>query len=228
MNVGTKSVLYGAHCFFIHPWFVAWAWTKLYGFPRDWRLWLAFFVHDVGYLGKPNMDGPEGETHVELGAWIMGRLCGPEWGDFCRYHSRFYAKRDRRHFSQLCVADKLAVALEPWWLYLPRVIASGEVHEYMAIAAGKADTKFNPSGASKYVGMNLATTDYRAWFNSMTDYLRRWAYEHQDGRQDTWTPSESSINRPQYTHMPYQDVTADEYERLRAASPAIDLSPLDE
>lgn len=71
MKIGTKSVLFGAHCFLLHPFFVAIAWTKLYGFPFDPRLWIAFFVHDLGYWGKPNMDGPEGEAHVELGAKIM-------------------------------------------------------------------------------------------------------------------------------------------------------------
>ena len=71
MRVGTKSVLFGAHQFLIHPWFVAAAWWRLYGFPWDPRLWVAFFVHDLGYLGKPNMDGPEGERHVEFGARVM-------------------------------------------------------------------------------------------------------------------------------------------------------------
>lgn len=74
MKVGTKSVLFGAHCFLLHPIFVAIAWIKLYGFPFDPRIWVAFFVHDLGYIGKPNMDGPEGETHVKLGARIMGFL----------------------------------------------------------------------------------------------------------------------------------------------------------
>ncbi len=74
MQIGTKSVLFGAHCFFLHPFFVAWAWWKLYGFPWDPRLWAAFILHDIGYWGKPNMDGPEGETHPEVGARIMGRL----------------------------------------------------------------------------------------------------------------------------------------------------------
>jgi hypothetical protein len=32
---------------------------------------VAFFVHDLGYLGKPDMDGEEGERHVILGAKIM-------------------------------------------------------------------------------------------------------------------------------------------------------------
>jgi hypothetical protein len=76
MKIGTKSILFGAHCFLLHPWFVLIAWIKLYGFPLDPRLWLAFFVHDLGYLGKPNMDGPEGETHVELGAKIMSLFDG--------------------------------------------------------------------------------------------------------------------------------------------------------
>jgi hypothetical protein len=74
MRVGTKSVLFGAHCFFLHPWFVAAAWWRLYGFPFDPRLWVAFFVHDIGYLCKPNMDGPEGEEHPTVGARIMQSL----------------------------------------------------------------------------------------------------------------------------------------------------------
>lgn len=74
MTIGTKSVLYGAHCFFLHPWFVALAWWRLYGFPWDPRLWAAFCVHDLGYIGKPNMDGPEGETHPLFGARLMTRL----------------------------------------------------------------------------------------------------------------------------------------------------------
>ena len=78
MKIGTKSVLFGAHCWCIHPFFVAAAWSKLYGFPKDYRLWAAFFVHDLGYIGKPNIDGPEGETHVELGAKIMHRFDGPQ------------------------------------------------------------------------------------------------------------------------------------------------------
>ncbi len=71
MKLGTKSVLFGAHQFLIHPIVLAIAWWQLYGFPWDPRLWVAFVVHDLGYLGKPNLDGPEGETHVELGASIM-------------------------------------------------------------------------------------------------------------------------------------------------------------
>src|SRR5215472_14200778 len=116
MKVGTKSVLFGAHQFAIHPWFVAGAWWKLYGFPWDPRLWVAFFVHDIGYIGKPNMDGPEGELHPYIGAKIMGALFGKTWHDFCLYHSRFLAKRHGVQFSRLCVADKLSICITPAWL----------------------------------------------------------------------------------------------------------------
>jgi hypothetical protein len=71
MKIGTKSVLFGAHGFFLHPLFVALAWWKLYGFPFDPRLWLAFTLHDLGYIGKPNIDGPEGEEHPTFGARVM-------------------------------------------------------------------------------------------------------------------------------------------------------------
>jgi hypothetical protein len=32
MKIGTRSVLLGAHCFFLHPFFIAYAWWKLYVF----------------------------------------------------------------------------------------------------------------------------------------------------------------------------------------------------
>ena len=178
MKTGTKSVLFGAHCFFIHPAVVAIAWTKLYGFPFDPRLWIAFFVHDLGYWGKPNMDGPEGETHVELGAKIMS-VFGKKWADFSRYHSRFYAKKDGVSYSRLCVADKLAICLEPPWLYLPRVNWTGEIDEYMKDA--ECDD-------GKYKTMGFTTASKIEWFNGVCSYLRKWVAEHRDGREDIWTP----------------------------------------
>lgn len=84
MKIGTKSVLFGAHQFLLHPLFVALAWWQLFGFPWDPRLWVAFFVHDLGYWGKPNMDGPEGELHPLLGAKIMGALFDGEKPEYWR------------------------------------------------------------------------------------------------------------------------------------------------
>jgi hypothetical protein len=188
MRVGTKSILFGAHQFILHPIILALAWWKLYGFPFDFHLWIAFFVHDLGYWNLPNMDGPEGERHVEWGANLMRRLFGSKWYEFCLYHSRYYAKRNAKPFSRLCVADKLAIVIEPWWLYLPRVWLSGELWEYMALAGGKNNSKYAGEPNSKYVMMQLETGTVRGWHNGMIAYLRDWVEVHRNGEIDMWTP----------------------------------------
>ncbi len=175
MKIGTKSVLFGAHCFFLHPWFVAYAWYNLYGFPFDPRLWVAFFVHDLGYLGKPNMDGDEGELHPYFGAKVM-RIFGRKWFEFTLYHSRFLAKKNGAQYSKLCVADKLAIALTPAWLYLPMVRATGEIKEYMK------DAEVNSQGWIKVQGSQLK------WYLAVQDYVRKWVFEHKEIKADTWTP----------------------------------------
>ena len=179
LKIGTKSVLYGAHCFIIHPFFVAAAWMLLYGFPKHPAIWLSFFFHDIGYWGKPNMDGEEGEKHVETGAKVLEFLFGKKWGDFSRYHSRYYAKKDGVSYSKLCVADKLAIALEPHWLYLPRVRWTGEIHEYMHRAK-------NNDG--KYNSMEISTENQEKWFSDVKDYLYSWVEEHKEIKEDKWTP----------------------------------------
>ena len=185
MRVGTKSVLFGAHQFILHPLFLARAWWKLYGFPWDPRLWITFFMHDLGYIGKPNMDGPEGDRHVEFGARLVGRLFGKKWHDFSLYHSRFYAKRDGQPFSRLCVADKLAIVLTPAWLYLPMAKATGEILEYMKLAEQRVAAG---EPLRKYESMNLGMAGAKIWYASVQEYLTRWVEEHRDGRKDTWTP----------------------------------------
>jgi len=202
VKIGTKSVLCGAHCFFLHPWFVALAWWKLFGFPSDPRLWVAFFVHDLGYWGKPNMDGPEGETHPELGARIMHALfdkgptsiptvpCGRmymstrwEWYHFSLLHSRYYAKNLGLPFSRLCLADKLSFALTPRWLYLPAVCATGEIREYLKNAKN-ADTKAGHWKAADY-SQNL-----KLWHSELCAYMRKWVAEHRDMKPDIWTSTD--------------------------------------
>jgi hypothetical protein len=187
--VGSRSVLFGAHCFFLHPWFVAAAWCKLNGFPWDPRLWVAFIVHDIGYFGKPNIDGPEGEAHPQFGAGLMHSLfdrpcCvwksgGETWADqrwyeFTLFHSRHYAKRLGRQPSRLCYADKLGFVLEPRWLYLLRVRLSGELVEFLANAAKRGE----PVG------------DAYAWHTYVCRWTRAWVAAHKDGAPDTWTPAD--------------------------------------
>jgi len=184
MKVGTKSVLFGAHCFFIHPFYVALAWWKLYGFPWDPRLWVAFFVHDLGYWGKPNMDGEEGELHPYLGARLMRALFGERWYEFTLYHSRFLAKKNGAQFSRLCVADKYAICLTPSWLYIPMTLATGEIHEYIKDAERNNDGRVQP------------TKKYLDWHQAVKAYVRLWVEEHKDLRPDYWTGARRvSVNK---------------------------------
>ncbi len=180
MKIGTKSVLFGAHCFFIHPFILAYSWWRLYGFPYDPRLWLSFFVHDLGYIGKPNMDGEEGELHPYWGACVMG-IFGKKWFDFNLYHSRFLAKKQGAQFSKLCVADKLAIVLTPNWLYLPMVNWTGEIKEYMKDAAKNSNHQVS------------ADDGQLAWINGVKDYVRKWVDEHKDLKKDNWTISDRSV-----------------------------------
>jgi hypothetical protein len=143
MNVGTKSLLFGVHQFLWHPLTVWLAFRRLYGrVPNRWET-LAIVVHDWGYWGKSNMDGPEGEEHPQLGAdivkWVAIRCRSVHerpitfairWYWFTKYHSRFCAAANSAKPSDLCWADKLSVWYEPKWFYLLRARLSGELKEY--------------------------------------------------------------------------------------------------
>lgn len=182
LSIGSRSLLFGAHQVVIHAVFLFLAWWKLYGFPRDPRLYVAFLVHDLGYWGKPNIDGKEGEQHPELGANIMRRFFGDTWATFCLYHSRSRAAQDGQPFSKLCVADKLASALEPAWLFLWRVRLSGEIHEFMANS--KTKYAFEQHTAEEWTALQNGTP--AGWHKAKMGYLRRWAEAHRYQTRDTW------------------------------------------
>lgn len=154
MKIGTKSLLFGVHQFLWHPYTVARAWRFLHGRWPNFPEWVCIFCHDLGYWGKPNMDGPEGRTHPERGARIAGRVLyyyarwkghEPEdakffeslYHDFTLLHSRYYARRYSREVSELFLPDKLCILFEPRWWYLLRAGLSGEIWEYVANAPEK-------------------------------------------------------------------------------------------
>ncbi len=180
MTLGTKSVLYGAHCVLLHPLLVAWGWTRLFGFPWDPRLWFAFALHDIGYLGRKDMDGADGEQHVVLGARIMGALFGAAWADECLRHSRYWSRRIGRPISRLCLADKLAFALAPAWLYLPMARWTGELDEYMA------RSRERQAGDNGFTGEELRlirSASGKEWLRGLQSYTLRWV----DRNRDQWT-----------------------------------------
>jgi hypothetical protein len=179
LSLGTRSVLFGAHQFLLHPLFLAIAWTKLYGFPLDPRLWAAFFLHDVGYIGKDNLDGAEGETHPELGGRVMTILFGEPWGEFTMYHSRFFASLDGRTPSALCAADKLATTIVPKRLYLFLIHLSGEVDEYLEHfrqALNSSSGKYAKEARNVPGAYDYGSVEH--WYASAMMGNHRWIEEH--------------------------------------------------
>lgn len=176
MRMGTKSLLFGYHCFFIHPFIIAYSWYKLYGFPWDIRLWFCFFLHDIGYLNKKFMDDEVAETHPEVGAKIVGKLFGKEWYYFCLLHSRFYAKKLNLNYSKLCVADKAVIYITPQKLVIFLYKLTGEYKEYMKLSI-----------EGKYKQMNIADPNIIKWDNNVRNYIKAWVKEHKELKADTWT-----------------------------------------
>ena len=129
MKLGTRSVLFGIHFWAWHPVTVLLAWIDLFGVPKPWEL-LCIFVHDLGYLGKDDMDGLSGANHPELGAKIAGFFCGEKARLLCLGHSRTYAKAHGIPESRLCFADKWSPVFDPLHFYWLRGTLSGEIAEY--------------------------------------------------------------------------------------------------
>jgi hypothetical protein len=168
---GTLSLLIGAHQVLVHPVCVVIAYRMLY---RSWPAWwqlACIVVHDWGYIGCSDMDGPRGKRHPELGARIAGRLFGDEAHDWCLYHSRSRAKADGAEPSALCWADKLASALLPWWLYLPGAWLSGELSEYRE----QADAYWRKTAGADGVPWSGS---HREWHTWMRQRLASKAWTH--------------------------------------------------
>ena len=163
MTTGTKSLLFGVHQVLWHPITVLIAWVVLYRAPPSWKELLCIVIHDWGYWGKPNMDGPEGESHPEWAARFAEKHLGKEYRDLCLYHSRHYARRDGSTPSRLCWADKLSICYDPRWFYLLRAKLSGELFEYLDLAENAG---LVPEGCS-----------HENWLEVMRDKFRRLAIE---------------------------------------------------
>lgn len=146
MKIGTKSLLWGAHQFLLHPLYVYRAWRWLYVRRPSWWELLCILVHDWGYWGLPDMDGDEGLRHPVRGAEIAATLVRWFGGNdilqsvayqFVLKHSRSYAAHLGVRPSALCWADKLGTAMElernPI-SYLRRTTYTGELAEYRWLA----------------------------------------------------------------------------------------------
>jgi len=149
MKIGTKSLLFGCHQFLWHPLTVALAYRKLFRRWPDAVGFLCIALHDVGYWGCADIDGPEGKLHPVVGAKWVGRivyrwrrmfcresklasqLYAAESAERCLLHSRSVAMQTKMQPSDICWADKYVVCVEPEWFYLFRTWLSGEAKEFV-------------------------------------------------------------------------------------------------
>lgn len=143
--VGTKSILFGVHSMFFHPWNVGYAWRRIYGKWPNFFEWCAVICHDAAYFSKTSIDGEDGKKHPFGGARIAGKMAyclaklqghseprkvQVEMYYLSLLHSRSMAKRLNREPSRLCAPDKLCVLYEYRWFYLLRARLSGEIKEF--------------------------------------------------------------------------------------------------
>jgi hypothetical protein len=197
MTRGTKSLLFGAHAFWLHPFFVYAAWVKLYGWTLDPRILVACIVHDWGYAGCEAMDDANGKQHPRLGAKIMHFLFdwhdevqihhdpwvsyarwgrSTKWHDFCLYHSRSMARLEGKMPSKLCAADKLAPCLMPAWLYIPMAKLSGEIWEYM-----EEGQKVDMGEHVDWLTYLFMTSDVPGhWFRGLQRYMASWVKSYME------------------------------------------------
>lgn len=96
------------------------------------------------------------------------------WRDFCLYHSRHIAEEEQVPFSRLCVADKLATALLPTWLFIILATLSGEMKEFEQ-RAKERDGEYVPS----------ATLTRRQWIDKTRAKFRDWAYANRYEAKDS-------------------------------------------
>lgn len=130
MKIGTRSLLFGCHQVLLHPLFVLAAWIRLYGLPGPSAL-LAIIVHDWGYLGCSDMDGPSGGDHPFRVADALHLLGLDKAAVLVGRHSRFACRIAACTApSRLMYADKLGTALMPAWLWGLLAKMTGEYQEY--------------------------------------------------------------------------------------------------
>lgn len=152
-SVGTRSVLFGVHQFLWHPLTVGLAWRRLYQtWPTRWE-WLAIFMHDLGYWGCEDMDGPQGKEHPKHSYLALVKFC--RWtgwdnrrrafdsGELILGHSRSFCVEHELAVSRLCDPDKLSVLYDPAWFYWLRACLSGEIFEYRTREEERRGEKFS-------------------------------------------------------------------------------------
>lgn len=224
MKIGTKSVLFGAHFPPIHCTLLAVAWIKLYGLksPIDphlnrkiaiWEpgLWTCFLLHDLGYIGKPNMDGAEGEQHVEWGASVVSALFDRNkeckrcngFGNIC---SGDHESGSHTYKCDACYGTGQSFEWYDFCKYHSRFIASqNNAQPSLLCYADKYAPILEPSwlyclrttltgeikeyqNSAKSKDMSIADMNKKVWFNNYKVFMRKWINDRNNERpvNDRW------------------------------------------
>lgn len=127
MKQGTKSFLFGAHQFIVHPLFIIIAWCKYYHhFPKFWQL-VCIFIHDIGLIGNDYLIGDNKRGHWKRGAILAQTLFYMLYSynhlDESLDLKAFYlvaGHTDESGYSRskLFIPDKICYLYIPmWWLH---------------------------------------------------------------------------------------------------------------
>ncbi len=161
ITLGTKTLLFGVHQFFIHPLLVTIAWVRLYHSFPSWKEMFCILIHDLGYWGKPSLKDADGDTHPQLGANIAGKLLGPEWRDFILGHSSFYVIRNGINPSKLLAPDKYFHCMIPLWFYKFLAVPTGEFKHYRELRHARQVSGLNETDAAWWAKLQ-AVCDQKA------------------------------------------------------------------
>ena len=82
--------------------------------------------------------------------------------------------------SRLCLADKLAFALTPAWLYLPMAGWTGELQEYMVRSRKR---QAGDNGFTVEEERLVRSEIPEDWLRGLQSYTLRWVEQH----RDQWT-----------------------------------------
>lgn len=141
----------------------------------------------------------------------MGSLFGSVWEDECLRHSRYWSRRMGLPISRLCLADKMAFALTPAWLYVPMARWTGELREYMMRSRQRqaGDNSFTSEEE-----MLVQSEVPEEWLQGLQSYTLRWVDRHRD-QYFTRHVAAPGVPAPTVAPEGGQDVPANETEALR-------------
>ena len=131
MRVGTKTILFGLHSFWLHPMVVWYSYFKIYG-SLSFKMAAAIFFHDLGYWRCKSLKHGDGYSHPSKSAELFSKFFKNDYHQYYQiyHHSRRYPSGNTE-VSCLGIADKLSFFYYPKWLVLFLGTLSGELKEYL-------------------------------------------------------------------------------------------------